>query len=241
MLYTWDFKTLVNTVPEDGSEKIQKVELVKPRYGESAPKPAPHSMVALGLLEEEVTSEKDGWKEFWVITRKLSPRGLAWVKAVYANLEERYPVSNRCPAFYMYTSPGKGNLVIYDFGVDMMREWPVIFGRTAAMYTEVLKLSDDYRPWTCQDIFTPTMFIDSQREDYAWTDSMGAPVIGGEAQAFVDMMYCLCESEPSMLDSLLSNISQRFAGLYRRADDQDQAQAQRVLQAFQCFVQPEAA
>jgi hypothetical protein len=192
--YTWDVAALQSYVQIP--TRKHKLSPKRKDYlrGGTPPargEPDPIEYVQERLLKEERTRGEKGPSEtLLTITYTLTSKGRAFLDRYYQRMNFKFPV-DLVRGWYAYDT-AKGRILIYDLGVDMFREWPVMFGRTTPMGTNPYKLPEDYRPWLPEKcgVLTPNIFYDTNREDYALTDAYGGPHLGdSDAQAKLTWLY----------------------------------------------------
>ena len=214
-VYTWDFMNFRASFHKGAKVSFNKAV-------EEAPLPDWTRGLMLretrSMTPEEVRQHFGfmGPKQGVVHTDQMTPAGEAWVQAVHADLERRFPHEHGSPdGFRYFVSPKHGGLVIYDPGLDMYQEWANIFGRTTPLFTDCRRLPDSYRPWLSSGTMTPTVFFDGQREDFHQTDSVGAPYFEGRfVQTQIDWLYAfpLGEDAAELRAKVLSALGEYAVG-----------------------------
>lgn len=214
--YTWDVAGLQGYV----QTPVQKHKLAPQGrnylYGGVTPakkEPEPVEYVQERLLREERTRENQGRETLLTITYTLTSKGKAFLDRFYKRMDRKFPVDD-VRGWYLYDST-MGRILLYDVGVDMFREWPLMFGRTTPRGTNPFKLNKDYRPWLhgTNGGMTPSIFYDTGREDYALTDSYGGPYLGGgDAQARLTWLYAAGNDSmrAELLDLFRQSVLTRF-------------------------------
>jgi hypothetical protein len=218
MRYNWDFTQLRNLAPLDGGETKYKTD-----YHVSLPP----WMQGLALRETRQLSPDESktlhytyrGKKVVEVTDRILPAGKAWIEAVYADLEGRFPHGEEGPGFFLYESV-RGVCLIYNPGFDMYEQWGRIFGVAAPMFTNCHRAPVGFRPWKPAGSMTPTVFYNGTRNDWAPTDSLGAPYFGHTTvQTRIDWAYCAGDSLGELVPVIIQELG-------------------RAAVAWECRVQP---
>lgn len=193
-VYTWDFKSILNFAPLSGEAKVSYSAKGKPGLphwarGLAVRQGRPVPRRELQAIDPKLAASF-GYEGAVETTDSLLPAAGAWADAVYDALDKRYPHNPEYgPGFFYYDTPTDVRL-IYDPGVDMHREWQKIFGKTAPMFTNCRRAKPSFRPWTARNSTSPLVFFDGQRDDWALTDTLGAPYFArASVQTSIDFMY----------------------------------------------------
>ena len=185
-IYSWDVTALI------GWSKYPQ-----PKENLSHPIKENKKLVSLGLLNvsNEVVNSSYYEKKY-KSSSEVTEKGKMLIDTYIKHLEKRWPVSKvpliedpdgsktgPPPHFAMYES-SKGNIFVYDDGVDFDVAWHDYAGyrESAPIFSTVL--SRNWRPW-----FNSTCFLDFSSEIPMMIDSMGIPVVGGNPQMLLNAMY----------------------------------------------------
>lgn len=199
MRYNWDFTRLRNLAPLDGESKYST---------DHGPVPLPSWMQGLAYQETRQLSPEEVRKcpyphtgrDIYEVSNRVLPAGKTRIKAVYADLERRFPHGEEGPGFF-FCEGARGVCLVYNPGFEMRTQWKRIFGVAEPMFTDCRRAPVGFRPWT-----TPTVFYNGTRDDWAPTDSLGAPHFGHTAvQTWIDWTYsmdCAGELVPDILKRL---------------------------------------
>ena len=219
MRYNWDFMQLRSLAPLEGEAK----------HNTEKPGVLPPWMQGLALRETRLLSPDETKTLHWTyhgkkvveVTDRILPAGKVWIEAIYADLERRFPHGEEGPGFFFFDG-ARGKCLVYNPGFDMHQQWGRIFGVAAPMFTDCHRAPVDFRPWKSNSPMTPTVFYNGTRDDWAPTDSLGAPYFGHTTvQTRIDWAYCAGDS----LDELVPGIIQELG---------------RAIVAWECRVQPPA-
>lgn len=177
--YSWDMATVMNFI----KPVCHTLTKPLPTYGLSSPAPwppAPHPFVKYGLLIE--TLEPTDTPNTFLRTREASPLAKDWLRKEFAILEQRYA---RSEGMFIRYKTHSGQFVMFDIGLDMMVEWPTIFGIHAEFPHDSDILSPKWRPWK-----NNTPFMDSLDDHYPWRDAFGRSRVGGDLEGWFMFAYC---------------------------------------------------